>query len=62
MVRKKILNGMEWCGVSVDEVANETAIGRDEKISSVDSKLGVFVVHTDEETIIARETARVVRS
>jgi acetate kinase len=51
---------MEWCGVNIDAAANEAVIGRDGKISSSDSKLDIFVVHTDEEAIIARQTARII--
>jgi acetate kinase len=59
-VRKNILSGMEWCGLSLDDADNERVIGRDERISAAQSKFDVFVVHTDEEAIIARETAQVV--
>lgn len=58
-IRKLILTGMEWCGVGLDQTANEIVIGRDGKISAPHSKLDVFVIHTDEEAIIARETAQV---
>ena len=61
LVRKKILAGMEWCGLSLDPVANENVIGRDGKISTLNSKLDVFVIHTEEEVIIARETAKLVQ-
>lgn len=61
LVRKLILNGMEWCGLSVDAVENERVIGRDGKISRAQSQLDVFVIHTDEEAIIAGETVRLVR-
>lgn len=60
-VRAKILSGKEWCGIRIDEAANRSARGRDERISTTDSKLDIFVVHTDEEAIIARETARVLQ-
>jgi acetate kinase len=60
MVRKNILSGMEWCGLNIDAAANEAVIGRDGQISSSDSKLDIFVVHTDEEAIIARQTARII--
>lgn len=60
LVRKMILSGMEWCGLSLDHAANDKVIGCDGKISDGQSKLDVFVIHTDEEAIIARETARVV--
>lgn len=60
MVRKKILSGMEWSGMWLDEAANQAVLGRDGKISAADSPVAVFVIHTDEESIIARETARVI--
>ena len=60
LVRKKILGGMEWCGLTLDDAGNENVTGRDGRISAVRSKLDAFVIHTDEESIIARETARVI--
>jgi acetate kinase len=62
LVRRKILSGMAWCGLSLDDAENESAIGRDGRISATQSKLDVFVIHTDEEAIIARETARAVEA
>jgi acetate kinase len=60
LVRNKILSGMEWCGLHLDDAANETVIGRDGIISAGHSTIAVCVIHTDEEAIIARETARIV--
>ena len=62
LVRKNLLGGMEWCGLNLDDAGNERVIGRDGRISAAQSKLDVFVIHTDEETIIARETARLVEA
>ena len=62
LVRKNILGGMEWCGLTLDDAGNESVIGRDGRISAAQSKLDVFVVHTDEETVIARETARIIEA
>ena len=61
LVRKSILDRMEWCGLSLDDTANDRIIGCDGKISTARSKLDVFVIHTDEEAVIARETARLNR-
>jgi acetate kinase len=61
-VREKICANMEWCGLELDPVANSKTIGKDGRISNVDSKLNSFVVHTDEELIIARETARLIEA
>jgi acetate kinase len=59
-VRKMILEGMEWCGLSLDAAENAQVIGRDRKISASKSQLDIFVVHTDEETVIAQETTRII--
>jgi len=61
LVREKICAGMEWCGLTLDPSANATVIGTDSRISTPDSTLDVWVIHTDEENIIARETARVLQ-
>ena len=61
-VRKMILTSMEWCGIYLNDALNEKTIGRDGAISAAQSKLALFVIHTDEEAIIARETVRVLRA
>jgi len=60
LVRKQILTGVEGFGVHIDSAANESVTGKDGRISAAHSKLDVWVVHTDEESMIARETARLV--
>ena len=65
-VRRRICRGMEWCGMSLHPDRNEAAVGLTSgsaaKISTDDSRLAVFVVAADEETWIAKETARCVRA
>jgi acetate kinase len=60
LVREKICRDMEWCGLKLDLAANATALGGDGSVSTADSAIKIFVIHTDEETIIARETARTI--
>jgi acetate kinase len=60
LVRQMILRDMAWCGVILDEVANQQVVGQDGKIAAADSRLDAMVIHTDEEAIIARETYRIV--
>jgi acetate kinase len=60
LVRREICRGMEWCGVKLDAAVNEAVTARDERISENGSKLQVWVIHTDEEAVIARETARII--
>jgi len=56
-VRARICEGMEWCGVLLDPLRNKELIGQEGEISSENSRVRAFVVPTDEECIIARETA-----
>ena len=56
-MRKDILSGMEWLGIKLDEEANSCR-GEEKKISAPDSKVEVWVIPTNEELVIARETVR----
>ncbi|MBC8320390.1 MAG: acetate kinase [Bacteroidetes bacterium] len=57
--RKKVLNGLEFMGVSIDaEKANVR--GKEAIISADDSPVKVLVVPTDEELMIARDTYELV--
>ena len=47
-------------GVKIDEKANQDAFAVEAKISAEDSKVLVYVVPTNEELMIARETKRIV--
>ncbi|MFZ1992381.1 MAG: acetate kinase, partial [Alphaproteobacteria bacterium] len=59
LVRAKICADMGWCGLRLDAAANDALIGSDGCIAQPRSAVKAYVVHTDEESIIARETARV---
>ncbi|MBX3279857.1 MAG: acetate kinase [Acidobacteria bacterium] len=60
-VRAKICRGLEWCGLSLDDEINREMIGRREgRISTEDSRLAAYVIPTDEELLIARDTVRCV--
>lgn len=61
-VRQEICSGMEWCGIRIDAAANATPSAEDHCVSAADSALQLWVIHTDEEAVIARETAQTVRS
>jgi acetate kinase len=56
-VRARICEGMEWCGLEIDPEANRRVIGTEAEIGGRRSRLRVFVIPTDEEAVIARETA-----
>jgi len=57
-IRGRICEGLEWFGLKLDAAKNESAIGREERITAEDAKLHAFVIPTDEELLIARDTVR----
>jgi acetate kinase len=60
-VRADICRGLAWAGVELDEAANGEMIGGKEgRITTAASRLAVWVIPTDEELLIARDTWRVV--
>ncbi len=62
-IRKKILSNLEWMGIEVDDKRNETAVGgREMTINTDESRVPVYVIPTNEELILARDTVRVVKS
>lgn len=61
--RKAVCNHLEFLGVKLDEKLNQECIlGVQGKISTPDSQISVFVIKTNEEIIIARETMELLNS
>lgn len=61
-VRTKICDGLEWIGVELDAERNSAHYGGQEGLITKDSSsLAVYVIPTDEELLIARDTVRCVR-
>ena len=58
-VRKQICESLSFLGVKVDEDRNNYR-GKEVEISTSNSKVKVFVVPTNEELMIARDTMEVV--
>lgn len=58
--RKGVLEGLEFLGVNLDEERNQIR-GRIQEISSDDSKVKVYVIPTNEELMIARDTVNLVK-
>jgi acetate kinase len=52
---------MAWCGLALDPVSNARTIGTEGCISTPTSAIQAFVIPTDEETIIARDTVEALR-
>lgn len=60
LVRERSCEGLECLGIKIDPVRNEQTNGREGRISTDDSRVAVYVIPTDEEMVIARDTARAV--
>ena len=60
LVRAKICEGMEWCGLRLDSHRNEALVGVEGQISTNAARIHAYVIPTDEELVIARETVSVV--
>ena len=59
-IRKGICEKLEFMGVKIDEDANNMR-GEEKEISKPDSKIKVYVVPTNEELMIAKETERLIK-
>jgi len=57
-VRGNICEGLGWAGLSLDVEKNQKTNGVEGMISREDSRLAAYVIPTDEELLIARDTAR----
>jgi acetate kinase len=57
-MRARICEGLEWFGLKLDADKNAQASGKELRISTDDSRLHAFVIPTDEELLIARDTVR----
>ena len=60
ITRKEILNGLEFFGFTLNEEKNELR-GEIQEISNEGSRVKVYVVPTNEELMIARDTAKLVK-
>ena len=60
-IRKRILSGLENFGVKIDEEKNKIR-GQEIDIAAPDSKIRVFVIPTNEELTIARDTKEIVET
>lgn len=61
-IRSKICAGMEWMGVEMDADRNNGYRGGTDGLVTKDgSRVAVYVIPTDEELLIARDTVRCVR-
>lgn len=60
-IREAICRNMDWAGIVLDANKNQTR-GHEEKISGVESDTEIWIVPTNEELIVARQTVAVLNA
>lgn len=61
-VRRQILEGLQWCGLRLDETANDATVDREGCISAPDSAIAVWVLPVDEARVMAEEGLRLLQT
>lgn len=61
IVREKVCKDMEFLGIEMDQELNDQK-GSERMISTNDSKVRVWIIPTDEELMIARETREIIEN
>ncbi len=59
-IRRRICTDLEWAGLTLDAGQNQQTVGRAGRISTETSRLHGWVIPTNEELLIARDTVRCV--
>ncbi len=61
LVRAKTCEGLEFFGLEIDKKANKATVGMEGLISKKSSRVKVYAIPTNEELVIASDTARIVK-
>jgi acetate kinase len=60
-IRARICDGLDWLGIGVDDTRNAAMVdGKEGRIDREGSRVALWVIPTDEELLIARDTWRLV--
>ncbi len=59
-IRAKICEGLDWAGIEIDPDKNHARSSAEREIGKPGARLSVWVIPTDEELLIARDTVRCV--
>lgn len=62
LIRAKACAALGWAGVAIDPALNESKSGTARRISTDQSQVEIWVIPTDEESVIARDTWRLAKS
>jgi acetate kinase len=61
-MRSNIMNGFEYLGLEFDDAKNKGVRGKEIELTKDSSKVKVWIVPTDEELVIARDTYEIVKA
>ena len=61
-IRRRILDGLEWFGLELDHAANDRTVQGLEGTITKPSRLTAYVIPTNEELLIARDTLRAIEN
>ena len=62
-IRKNALSGLDYLGIKLDDERNSFGHSNDPvKLSSDDSEVAVYMIPTNEELVIAKDTEKIVSS
>ena len=61
-LREKVCEYLKFAGVKLDDAANDATRGKTGRISAADSAIDVWVIETNEELVIARDTKALVEN
>lgn len=61
-IRARVCRSLEALGIALDEERNRAAVGREMDVSAEGARTRVWVIPTNEELLIARETLRALRA
>ena len=59
VIREKILSGMQWARIALDEDANRKAIGHETHINRAESGAEIWVIPVDEAVMLAEQAQAV---
>lgn len=60
-IREAVCAGLDFCGLQLDLIANDSVQGTESLISSSESKIAVWVIPTNEELVIARQAHKLLQ-
>jgi acetate kinase len=60
-VRAHICEGFAWAGLTLDGDKNNKSVGKESIVSKAECRLAAYVIPTDEELLIARDTVRCIQ-